>query len=253
VTLIVGVKCTNGIALAADTRISFGTAIQPDTAHKLDVVSEDAILGVSGSKAVAQEHLLELKRLARAHSPWPYTNVDEAKQFFGAALAGRFKRMTDRITQSPLAGDVSELDHETVVACTIPAARTTHLIYYDKHFIGTEINDFYPLHAIGSGTEAALFFGSFIRAMVYRDQIPTVRQGLIGAYWIVDMAIKCHTLGVGGKVDCACLRVDGETPVAGLLTEPQLAEIRGFLNDAVDSISELFRKYPGWERDGVAE
>ena len=71
-TLVVGVRCADGVVMGADSAATFGgagtpTVIQP--VRKLDVIDEEVIVGMSGHMGIHQLHRDSINRLWEKKKP----------------------------------------------------------------------------------------------------------------------------------------------------------------------------------------
>ncbi|MBI4506703.1 MAG: hypothetical protein HY691_14305 [Chloroflexi bacterium] len=245
-TLIVGVKCTDGIVLAADSAATLGaigdSTIVQNSASKLKVVDSCLIVGTSGSIGLGQRIAFEVERLwnQKAFSGTPPTTAM-------VILGGAFKphlSMEAVATREfiPLIGAGaaarSALSH-TLVAMTV--SKRPCLFQFDHQGAPEEASEDLPFVSIGNGQRIADPFLAFIRRIFWPTDLPSVTEGVFAAVWTLDHCIETHPGGVNGPVHVAVIeaRKPGEW-IARHLAEPEVVEHRQAI-DAAESSLRQFR------------
>src|SRR5215208_2497120 len=126
-TLIVAIRCEDGVVLSADSQATFATAglgqqtIKQQTSKKLHVIQERYVLGVSGTIGLLQNYESEISGRIRnkGGSKARFRSVADAKKFFSEAMWGHAKIAWERANlaaQSIGQAAVQEAAHGSVVA-----------------------------------------------------------------------------------------------------------------------------------------
>ena len=179
-TLIVGLKCEDGIVLGADSAATLGdvtgltTVLQP--VSKLHIVRNQAVLGVSGPVGIGQMYLDRLGGVVpRIRDQNPVTAARMLRDAFleDAQVALKVTAMAQQVVGAATAGRA--VLHSTVVA--VAPNRRPELIQFD-YLCSPEIatNDL-PFVTIGSGKNLADPFLAFIRQIFWPTRLPTLAEG----------------------------------------------------------------------------
>lgn len=211
-TLIVGVKCSDGIVLGADSSATFGVplgqpTIRQDTSNKLHISFNRIVLGVSGPVALSQSYNDEIDAYLSRHGNKPHwKHVQDAKTELSemfwkhAKVAWEWARVTVGVVGQPV---TVECNHSTAVAFAI--GNTPHLIQFSPQCQAEEVTRELPFVALGSGQPSADLFLAFIRRIFWPSE-PSLGDGELAAIWTVDEVIKQIPGFVGGKIQVAVLR-----------------------------------------------
>jgi predicted proteasome-type protease len=158
-TLIVGVKCSDGIVLGADSSATFGVplagqfTIRQDTATKLHLASNRIILGLSGPVGLSQSYSDEVDGCLTRHGNkvhWKY--VQDAKTELStlfwkhAGPAWEKARVVGGVVGQPA---TMECNHSTAVAFAI--GQNAHLVQFTPQCNAEEVTQDLPFVALGSG------------------------------------------------------------------------------------------------------
>jgi 20S proteasome alpha/beta subunit len=213
-TLIVGVRCQNGIVMGADGAATLGALGQRtarQTTQKLEVIAGSAIIGVSGPVGLQQRFADEVQKLwdARAF----------VGQVTGAAAMVKVseilrKHILPELQAATLAAPVvghqvcqTSAISQTMLA--IPIGGKTHLFQFDQQGAPEEASDNLPFVAIGSGQSLADPFLAFIRRVIWKDETPNLNRGIFAALWCLHHAIQTNPGGISEPMQIAVLeRVD---------------------------------------------
>jgi hypothetical protein len=211
-TLIVGIKCTDGIVLVSDGAASLGTmgqmtARQPT--KKLSIVKERILAGVSGPVGLGQRFVDEIEQLsdggqlAGASSGeiarrmraalWKHAEVEFRVAQVAAQIVGH-----EAASQSCLTG--------TLVA--FPLGDEAVLFQFDHQCAPEEVTHDLPFAAIGGGQQIADPFLAFLRRIFWEQRKFTVADGIFAALWTVDHAIKTSPGGVAEPIQIIVLERD---------------------------------------------
>lgn len=204
-TVIVGVRCVDGVVIGADSIATSAAGslptVQIPSNRKIDLFHDKVIVASTGDVGLAQ-------RLSR--------HVDDA------VVAGSF----DSANVHDCSGEIS---HRMLRDCgqtglqwmqfglgfgalmAAPINDEPCLIEFDTMKFQPEIKTgkiFYA--AMGSGQVQADPFLAVINRVFWQNEMPSVDVGKFGVYWALDHAIRVAPGGIGHPISIAVLKkVDG--------------------------------------------
>ena len=224
-TLIVGVKCQEGIVVGADSITTFGSAIEQEVHNKIKLVEPDGI--IAGAGAVGLNQLIE----QRIRSSWRTLDEVEDLADFRAMISDlmwsevepALKRVrdADRILGSGLADGI-----RCNLMIALPHKNAPTLLVYDECANSIEVTVESPFFSIGSGSFQADPFLAFVKRIFWDDVAPnTIAAGLFCVLWTLDHVSRVNAgLGVGGRPNVAVLRRRDKTWNAERLSDDYLFE-----------------------------
>jgi hypothetical protein len=255
-TLIVAIRCEDGVVLSADSQATFATAglgqqtIKQQTSKKLHIIRERFVLGVSGSIGLSQNYESEIfSRLGnKGGSKARFKTVADAKKFFSEAMWGHAKTAWERTNlaaQSIGQAAVQEAAHGSLVA--FPLADSPCLLQFSQLCQPEEANAELPFVSIGSGQPVADPFLSFLRRILWPEKMPTVSDGVLAALWTVTHTIQAQPGLVSEPIQIVTLRkYDGEWR-AHELSNGDLGEPRQAIEameEELRTVREIFSTQP---------
>ncbi|UCC71298.1 MAG: hypothetical protein JSV86_13000 [Gemmatimonadota bacterium] len=197
-SLIVGIRCTDSVVLAASGP---GTMPSEDGlpparqwGKKLRVVAGQAVLGVTGHDGLAQEMALSLERcLAEPDERDAVEDVLRGK--LRDALAAPVQRtVAIHRTLQGLPG-FGITSNEYVVSqsmLAIPFRDSLRLFLLDPECSVTEVTDELACATIGGAKVIADPFLTFLRKVLWHDGLPDIALGELCAYWtVLHVAESC--------------------------------------------------------------
>lgn len=199
-TLIIGIKCSDGIVMAADGAATFGGALGQTTIRqsttKLDIVSESAIIGVSGPVGLGQ--LLRAEVLSFCQSSNPKAKpVSQAMQLLRDSFWRQIgptlehAKVTGQLIGQPAFNDALSRTLVAIVLKEGPA-----LIQFSEQAAPEAASESLPFMAIGSGQPIADPFLAFIRRIFWTTGLPDLQEGVFSAVWALEHAIQTNPGGV---------------------------------------------------------
>jgi 20S proteasome alpha/beta subunit len=202
-TLIIGIKCSDGIVMGADGAATFGSlgqqTIRQET-KKLEVVANRVIVGVSGPIGLGQRIKAEIQGL------WTDSKVKLGDQRPAEAM----KIIRDALWQKHLGPEMQvaqvaagvigqQIALQSALAQTViclPLNGVPCLIQFDQQGAPEEATETLPFVAIGSGQSIADPFLAFLRRLFWRNCLPTLNDGIFSTLWTLHHAIETHPSGV---------------------------------------------------------
>jgi len=243
-TLVIGLKCSDGIIVGADgaatTVDSMGQYTIRQAHKKLKIIDHSIIVGHSGPVGLGQMIREEITSLwnerglshKKSHEAmeiirgkiWPHVSAALQAASVARPAVGPFA-LQSALCQTLTALAVSknpclfQFDHQ----CS-PEAATEDLTFI----------------SIGSGQQIADPFMAFLKRIFWPDHLPNLNMGIFAIYWTLDHAIQTHPGGVADPKQIAVLEQKDGKWRARELDE---VELRDHAESAADA-EEYLRKYP---------
>jgi len=234
VTVIVGVRCSDGIVIGADSAATAAIGHQPLMklgSDKLYVVENRVVIATTGAVGQAQR----------------FKAVVEAQ--YKAKLFGK-----DCVVASP------HLTRETIMNFEQSGIRRDPNQGWGLGaFVGGVFNDgielveypwtdFQPeikkgklfFGSMGSGQTLADPFLSFVARVMWENKQPTVDIARFGVHWALSHTIECAPGGVGHPIKLATISKEGANWQCRLLEDEELAE----QSEYIQAIERYMREYP---------
>lgn len=241
-TLIVGIKCSDGIVVGADGAATFGTMGQDtirQSVHKLSIISHKVIMGVSGPVGLSQrfnwriEELYASNKLSGKKCP-EAMNIMRAelwKDIEGEMKAAAVAQQT--IGRAALSSALSS----SLVA--LPLDKKFALIQFDQQGAPEEATESLPFVSIGSGQPIADPFLAFIRKIFWPEGLPSLEQGIFSTLWTLNHAIETNPGGVSEPIQIMVLEKEGKDFKARELEKTDLAEHE----EAIEAAENVLRDF----------
>jgi hypothetical protein len=239
-TIVVGVRCTDGIVIGADSAATSALGQQPMVrlpTDKLAIIGGKVIVAGTGAVGLGQRFQAfvqnawdtnvfqqkcidcALNLAANTVGNFKATHVpynQHAGWGYGALLAGAF-------ADGPGLAEFGLLDFQ-------PELKTGKL-----HFV-----------TMGSGQLLADPFVAFVSRVLWGKEMPDVRNAMFGVYWALQHTIDCAPGGVGGPIKIATLQqIDGDW-LARIVEEEALQE-------QAQHIAEIEKRISAYPAEILAE
>ena len=246
-TLVVGVRCADGVVMGADSAATFGGAGTPTVTQpvrKLDVIDEEVIVGMSGHMGIHQLHRDSINRLWDKKKPGRNTKqtVADVQRMFTNALASNVERtaqLAQNLAGSPRA--LVEILTQNSVLVALPIQGRPELIECEWNSVTGASTDDLPYIAIGRGRMIADPVLAFLRRLFW-DEPLTLSQGMLAVVWTLEQAIRVNPGGLGDPIQVAVLQQDpGESIKARLLSSTECEELSVSVTRIEEHISSYFK------------
>ncbi|HEY2964531.1 MAG TPA: hypothetical protein VGJ37_19080 [Pyrinomonadaceae bacterium] len=215
-TLIVGVKCSDGIVLGADSKATYATpmgqsTISQDTVTKLHIANSRIVVGVSGPVGLGQSYSDEVDAyLAQNGQQVKWKSVAAAKtdlsQRFWKHAEPCWQRAAATVGVTGQQAALMQCLHYSAVAFEIDDE--ARLITFSQQCAAEEVTRDLPFVAIGSGQPQADPFLAFIRRIFWPSGLPTRTDGELACIWTLSEVIKHSPGGVGGAIQVVSFAKD---------------------------------------------
>jgi len=247
-TLIVGIKCVDGVVIAADTAAEIPSESGIGTIHEMHKiqVSDDPChaLGVAGTAGLSQIYGLATRNALREIASLSVFDPIQAMILVRKHLIGVVRdELGAEHTRAEFEGRPPDFQdsagHALIAVCVSGEACLYH--YSDK-IQGYHVGHESPYHIIGDGSGAAIPFLQYLRLEFLHNESPNITEGVMAALWTVRYAIRVKHRSVGGDVQMVTLSNAGELKE---LDAAEIAETKELIGMAEQSMYELKRKIRG--------
>lgn len=217
-TVIVGVRCSDGIVIGTDSAATSTAGQIPvlrTDVDKIFLVGDRTIIAGTGAIGLTQR-FHQIVEAAWTSKLFQKDTLTCVRQLVKDARED-FQR-----TQVPF-HQQGGLQFGVVLGAVFSGA--PDLIEFGTYDFQPEIKRgklFFV--SMGSGQPLADPFLAFVKRVLWRDQTPTVDAAKIGVYWALNHTIDCAPEYVGRPIALAILKRTGGTWQASLMGEAELAE-----------------------------
>lgn len=199
-TLIIGVKCQDGIVIGADSIRTYGTDIEQEVSNKVDFLAGDALIGSAGAVGLSQmikERLRDSWLTVREQE-----NMVDARSEIQKVMWSEVRpAMAHAADASKISGRnlLSAARCSSLLAFALKSSAI--LLVYDEYAQSYEVASESPFVSIGSGSRQADPFLAFLKRIFWRDGIPEkTSDGVLCTLWTLDHVSRVNAgLGVGGR------------------------------------------------------
>lgn len=210
-TILVGIKCKDGIIIGSDSSATFSagqiSTIEQST-KKIQILHDSIIVAGTGAVGLGQRFCDIID------------NAYALKKFRG-------------MNGIQMATEITQLAIDNFIRTRAPQGQYGALVAYsadnDIHLCEFGSADMQPelkttgiwYASMGSGQLIADPFLGLMRNVFWGDGMPTLQEGIFIATWTIDNAINLNAGGVNGPVQLSVLTKDGN---ARILDESELIE-----------------------------
>ena len=246
-TLILGIRCSDGVVLGADGSATLG-ALGAQTARqqsvkKLKIIHGKIVFGLSGPVGLGQ---LLGACVEEAHGK---SHLQHRVEQVAEYLRGAFWKLIQPEMQSaavsqPIIGHqaaASSAVCSTILA--LPLLGQPELLQFNHQASPEIATPELPFVTIGSGQAIADPFLAFIRRVVWCMKPPTIQDGILAAVWTLLHAIETNPGGIAEPMSVVVLRKEKgqkgkDDFTARELAPEELEEHREAVKDAEDQLAQ---------------
>ncbi len=252
-TLIIGVRCGDGVVIGSDSVTTYASpdgqrTIEQETETKIRLINNVALYASAGDVGPSQDVLSALEsnwrtitKRARYHA---------VKKSIADTISGQIKNYARRMEETLVVPNrnssnfVTRVGIESLMA--LPIGDEHHLFRFDEHGNPEEYVTEIPIVSIGSGQRPADPFLAFVKKVAWNDEQPdTVKQGIVGVLWTLLHVIETNAApGVGGKASIGVLEKADGSWKSSVLIGDRLGLYTDAIESAEESLYELLNK-PG--------
>jgi 20S proteasome alpha/beta subunit len=247
-TLIIGIKCEDGIVVASDAAATFGSVgtgqtIRQET-KKLRIIENRIVLGTSGQVGLGQRFAAELqdcyshKELSDKTPVVAMTIISERFRKHIRAEAEMAK-----ITVG-LIGSQANTAWISASLVAVPISKCLCLFEFDHQGAPEEKTDELPFACVGSGQGTADPFLAFLRRILWRGHLPTSQVGILSAVWAIKHVTETSPGGVAEPIQVVHVELSEKVAIARELGEGELQEPRRVIDVLEESLRKRITELP---------
>ena len=252
-TLIVGIKCSDGIVMGADGAATLGTAdgaqtvIQPTT--KLRVLQKRMIMGVSGQVGLGQLYCDAVEDLWKTNKLGKNASLAQVRAEIEKSIFMHVEPATQRAQSSiPFLGNSGAfnlINTASLIALPVGGVSGKPELIQCMFNGQTELaTKELPYVAVGSGQAIADPFLGFLRRIFWPDTLLSVADGIFAVTWTLLHAIAVNAGGVAEPVQLTVLeKAKGNELSAKELSEVDIEEHRQNIQAAEEHLKR-FKEFP---------
>lgn len=231
-TLIVGIRCTDGVVVGTDSAMTFGSGqdfhtIEQPLRQKIDIIGDRVIVAGTGQFGLGQRFVDIVKR----HWTKKELRTDNIVDV-GRILA---KSAVEDFASTK----VAQGSYGALVA--LPCGQEAELVGFCNFQPEVKTKDYWYA-SMGSGQLVADPLLGFMRTAFWGDEPPNRQDGIFAATMVLKLGCEMAPEGVAEPIQMAVLSLDRDNKgklSARRLEEGELDEHRGNVEDAI----KYFGKY----------
>lgn len=222
-TVLVGVRCRDGVVIGADSAGTFAagatrTIEQP--VKKVEVIDDHIIVASAGEGGLGQRfcHTVRQAWESKVFMKHP---IDVGRHLCTEAVKDFAQTQATRSSYGALVA--------------FPVKGELHLCEFAESNFQPELkteNLWYV--SMGSGQTIADPCLGFIRQVFWNDGMPSCRDGLFAVVWTLQQAIKLNPGGINEPMQIAILAPEGGKPRARLIDADEVREHVGNVDGAIE-------------------
>lgn len=241
-TLIVGIKCLDGIVVGADGAATLGAMGQGtirQSVHKLNIISHKIIVGVSGPVGLSQRFNWRIEELYTSNK----LSGKKCPDAMGIIRTELWKDIQGEMQVAAVAQQtIGRAALSSALSSSLVAMPLDHkfaLIQFDQQGAPEEATENIPFVAIGSGQPIADPFLAFVRKIFWPEGLPSLEQGIFSTLWTLNHAIETNPGGVSAPTQIMVLEKEGKDFKARELEKTDLAEHE----EAIEAAENVLRDF----------
>ena len=230
-TLIVGIKCKDGVVIGSDSAVTLGVSTQRHTIEqplrkKIDIIQGRVIVAGTGQVGLGQRFLAQVDRYWSQSSNRNQAIVEIGKQLAKVGI-------TDFIETNAEKGQYGAL-------VALPCQKKFELIEFGLADFQPEVKtDDHWYVSMGSGQAVADPLLGFIRHTFWGDSPPSRQDGVFAVTMVLTLGCEMATGGVAPPIQMAVLRKDGRGKLlARRLSQDELLEHEANVRSAISYFSD---------------
>lgn len=250
-TLIIGIKCSDGLVLGADSAATMSTATGLETIvqpmPKLEVVKDKVIVGVSGPVGLGQLYTDRVDKVCDdiGNRDAPEVCRRLRNEFIqDAQIAFQMAALAVNVLGPQARASIIS---STLVA--LVANNELQLIEFDSQCNPEIISPDIAFSSIGIGKSIADPLLAFIKHLFWEEHLPSMSDGNFAVVWTLQQAIRTAPSGIRPPIQMAVLTIEGKQPKARKLTREEVIDHEVNTSQAED----YFRKYREEHKPSAAE
>lgn len=212
-TLIVGIRCSDGIVMASDSAATMSTGNLPTIGQqemiKIYKLGEAMLAGFTGAVGMGQ---LVCGALDTAWKEGVFKELKTPEDAMRAVAKIILNELVPFLQSAklthPLGLNVSSSLCKSLVA--MPVKKKGCLFSFDYNGAPEKATAYLPFVAVGSGQPIADPFLAFIKRLLWKEKEPSLAEGRLAAVWTIEHVKQTNPGGVAGTTQLATLASDTE-------------------------------------------
>jgi 20S proteasome alpha/beta subunit len=228
VTLIVGIKCSDGVVVASDSAATFSAAGRPTIGQqdirKVVTIRDHILFSSSGAVGISQIVIDRITTLWDKKAFRDIKSPDEVMDKLGKEILQLINPYLQSATWTrQLAGDASMSLCKSLVA--MPVNRLPHLFNFDYNGAPERATPEVPFVSLGIGQPIADPFLALLKRLLWPTSHPTVAEGTLAAVWCIKHVSQTNPGGVGGEPQLATMTsVPSNDPAVKMFSPEDIEE-----------------------------
>ena len=248
-TVLVGIRCTNGVVIGADSAVTFGISMQQPTIeqshpNKISIINNQIILAGTGAIGHDQRFSHEIERLSKLQKDGirDCPVVEVGRRLAAIGINNFSSTRSDKGQYGALVA--------------LPVGGRAELIEFPVSDFQPEVKTpdvWYASMGAAQGIADPLL--GFARAAFWNDGAPDLQEGIFTAAFVLGLACNMAPYGVAPPLQMAVLRKGKEGRGgwrACRLTPEELAEHEESAKGAIRRLGKYRQKLAGEDQPDVA-
>jgi 20S proteasome alpha/beta subunit len=227
-TVVVGIYCSDGIVVAADSALTISGVVEQEYHKKIACFDSNLMVGFAGDLGFAQRFRQVIKDIWNTNN-LPILETVETHQIIKEFCSkGIMEFLSTQRQDAPI---------------NIPSGFILGFVHKGKHslinlpaggFQPLVINENLPFCSIGSGHFITNPFLSFIKDVFWGGKsIPTVSVGIFSAIMALKLAIQVNAGGINSPIHVGVIEKKREEYKCRMLHEDEISQHESNYNEAV--------------------
>lgn len=245
-TLLVGVLCSDGVIIGADSAFTMGVTAQGlptvrQSGLKIEVVLGRALIATSGPVGLGQRLAGEFEDVLRENripaNSKSHKVMGILRETFRGPIEGELKAaVVAQQVIGPQAAGSSALS-ATLLAMSVEGR--PRLYQFDQQGAPEEATAKIPFICLGSGQIIADPFMAFLRGLFWeKGELPTISEGKFATVWTLNQAIELSPGGLAVPIRVFTLRQDGPRCEARQVDDAEVQENLQAVAEARDQLRQ---------------
>jgi hypothetical protein len=232
-TILVGIRCRDGVVIGADSSVTFGAdpftrTIEQFTDKKIEIIGDQVIVAGTGFVGHQQRFCSVVNSIFSANDTFgKKSSLDIARKLAGSAISDFASTHSPTKQYAALVAYRSSNDNFNLCEFSVdgfqPEMKEPNGLWWAS---------------LGSGQTIVDPFLALLAKVFWTDGGPSLRGGIFTAYWALEHACELNTGGIQKPIRLATLQAVSK-PAGGvrarMLTDDELAE-------HVDMIAEATKR-----------
>lgn len=246
-TVLVGIKCSDGVVIGTDSASTFsaGTLNTIEQASKkVEIIDDRIVIAGTGAVGLNQRFCSIIKS---SSSDKLFSNKTSALDVAKSLSRSAIDDFLSTHAGNHNAGIYGQTAYGALVA--FPLGSKFELCEFQVSNFQPELKDNKIWYvSMGSGQYIADPFLGLMRQVFWEDGLPACSEGIFATTWAIQHAIDLNCGGINGPIQIAVLSSEKKGPLARLLSTEEIAEHQQNVEEAKSHLreySKIFKEKAG--------